>query len=1222
MRKLLSIALVFTTVLWAMGFGAFIPVASATANLEAGDLIKGSHAAVYYYATDGNRYTFPTQSTYMTWYTDFSGVKTITDDELAAIDLAGNIVVRPGTNLVKIQSVPKVFAVEPNGMLTWVETEEVAEALYGENWAQRVIDVPDGFWVNYTDSGEALDGTEFPEGSLIQYEGTSDVYYVSGDGTQRRIANESAFDANGFQWDYILTAPSGLGLTDGPEINGYDEDLYDPSQGGGAGSIPPASVGGALTVSFAGDNPMGMAIPANSTAEFVKYDLMAGSDAVKINAIKISAGGLSTATNIKNVTLYVAGSKVGSSKNINSSKEATFNFSDPIMISAGATKELVVKATVIANGYYALGINEASDITTNASSLNGSFPLMGNSHQAAANSAIGSVEVDGVDTVSNSNVAFGEDDVLVAAFDLTAKEEPVLWESMRMRNGGTNDDELINNCRILVNGDEIATGDYYDRYLEADLNNYRIDKSDKVNVEVYCDMGLGNVGNKVIFYVKDRDDFAFLGEDYGFGVQFVDGSSTAKAWNNSGTGFSNTTNAKNITLTAGSVSMDMDKSATPAKDVKPDTSDVVLATFSIVSNGENATINSIADAGATKKFRLEGSGLQTAEIENVEMRDVATGALYDIAATFTTDHYTLSITDEISLAKGVEKTYEIRADLTDIIDNTNTVKVVLDSGAISIEGDTSSANLQGEITPSNVSSAITTVKDASLILSATSLTSKTVVSSTEDVVVYQATVEAGNADDVKLKSLKLTTDTADARTFDDANISELKLYLDGVLLKTSSNDIVEAADATSSGTITFNSLSTTNDANVIEAGETVNLMVKASFSSSFTLTGDKNWLLKVNASGDLSARSVVGNKVVLPTGSSLTATSRTVTLAETGKLKVDLQTTGTKVDEDSYLLAGSETEADKYLAELVFTTQNEAVKVKTLTLTDSGSATGDDIAKVKLVEGDGTVVAEKVPTSNGSVTFDPFDVVFPADEATSLYLAIEAKGMNVNGDPTSTANYGATMSYKISAVTAEGYSGTALTVGAAGDGSPSFEEYDDTDASKQHIVVGSVLKSLENDMANGTLTGGDGKIVGKYNLVFDNGSNRTSGNSELKAQLNEAVFAVAKSDAVRLATVSMYVEGTTTEVGTTANTCNAAGTSCTLTFASDRLNSLAESGLVDGEVVLVLKGNIVTTTDQYLQTSISDLSSVFNYNGNHGTGSDLTNMLLGKTSESGATLSN
>ncbi|MBU4421938.1 hypothetical protein L6259_01200 [Candidatus Parcubacteria bacterium] len=120
------------------------------ADLEAGDLIKASLPAVYYYSTDGRRYVFPNEKTYNTWYEGFAGVKTITDAELASIQIGGNAVYRAGVKLVKIQTDPKVYAVAKDGVLRWVKTESIAVALYGADWAQKVEDIPDAFFTNYT----------------------------------------------------------------------------------------------------------------------------------------------------------------------------------------------------------------------------------------------------------------------------------------------------------------------------------------------------------------------------------------------------------------------------------------------------------------------------------------------------------------------------------------------------------------------------------------------------------------------------------------------------------------------------------------------------------------------------------------------------------------------------------------------------------------------------------------------------------------------------------------------------------------------------------------------------------------------------------------------------------------------------------------------------------------------------------------------------------------
>ena len=144
------------------------PVKAAT--IQAGDLIKASQAAVYYYGADGKRYVFPNEKTYKTWYSDFSSVKTITDVELEAISIGGNVTYRPGVKMVKIQTDPTVYVVAGGGTLRWVKTEELAKSLYGTNWSEKVEDIPDAFFTNYkTGDDITLVGEFIPVNETAKY---------------------------------------------------------------------------------------------------------------------------------------------------------------------------------------------------------------------------------------------------------------------------------------------------------------------------------------------------------------------------------------------------------------------------------------------------------------------------------------------------------------------------------------------------------------------------------------------------------------------------------------------------------------------------------------------------------------------------------------------------------------------------------------------------------------------------------------------------------------------------------------------------------------------------------------------------------------------------------------------------------------------------------------------------------------------------------------------
>lgn len=138
----------------------------AATTLNAGDLIKASGQAVYYYNTNGKRLVFPNEKTYFTWYSDFSNIKTISDSELAAITIGGNVTYRPGKYLVKITTDPKVYAVDSDTSLRWVTSEGIATSLYGSDWAKKVQDIPDAFFVDYALGKSITSAADFNPSSV------------------------------------------------------------------------------------------------------------------------------------------------------------------------------------------------------------------------------------------------------------------------------------------------------------------------------------------------------------------------------------------------------------------------------------------------------------------------------------------------------------------------------------------------------------------------------------------------------------------------------------------------------------------------------------------------------------------------------------------------------------------------------------------------------------------------------------------------------------------------------------------------------------------------------------------------------------------------------------------------------------------------------------------------------------------------------------------------
>jgi len=184
-KKALTVAVSAMTAMWSVGVAAFAPLAAAAAPSAAavstGSLVKASLPAVYYVGANGKRYVFPNEKTYKTWWSNFSTVQTITDAQLAAIAIGGNVTYRPGARLAKITTDPKVYMVGSEAQLHSIADEATALDLFGSDWSKKVDDVPDAFFTNYTVSSEtvatALGIGALPVGTLVWF---NNQYFVVG----------------------------------------------------------------------------------------------------------------------------------------------------------------------------------------------------------------------------------------------------------------------------------------------------------------------------------------------------------------------------------------------------------------------------------------------------------------------------------------------------------------------------------------------------------------------------------------------------------------------------------------------------------------------------------------------------------------------------------------------------------------------------------------------------------------------------------------------------------------------------------------------------------------------------------------------------------------------------------------------------------------------------------------------------------------------------------
>lgn len=129
--------------------------------------------AVYAVDANENRLAFADALTYFTYESSFIQVEVIDDVRLSDYPLSGIVLPKAGVVLVKIQSDPRVYALEENPanaftpILREITSEEIAQSMYGTNWADYVIDISPSFFTKFT-TGAKIYSPEIVDTSIMK----------------------------------------------------------------------------------------------------------------------------------------------------------------------------------------------------------------------------------------------------------------------------------------------------------------------------------------------------------------------------------------------------------------------------------------------------------------------------------------------------------------------------------------------------------------------------------------------------------------------------------------------------------------------------------------------------------------------------------------------------------------------------------------------------------------------------------------------------------------------------------------------------------------------------------------------------------------------------------------------------------------------------------------------------------------------------------------------
>lgn len=105
--------------------------------------------AVYFIRQDGKRLPIPNAETFFTWESTFDSVQIVSSAALMRIPVGPPLLPKPGTMLIKIQSVAKVYVLDGTAehpVLRWLVNEQVAADIYGAQWASNILELPPTHW--------------------------------------------------------------------------------------------------------------------------------------------------------------------------------------------------------------------------------------------------------------------------------------------------------------------------------------------------------------------------------------------------------------------------------------------------------------------------------------------------------------------------------------------------------------------------------------------------------------------------------------------------------------------------------------------------------------------------------------------------------------------------------------------------------------------------------------------------------------------------------------------------------------------------------------------------------------------------------------------------------------------------------------------------------------------------------------------------------------------
>jgi len=762
---------------------------------------------------------------------------------------------------------------------------------------------------------------------------------------------------------------------------------FSPTTGQSCGNgVVIVPTGAGLTVQLASNNPAaGTIVDGQALAPMVRLTFTNGDNAeVKITGLKLKRIGISADASVVNTYLFDGATRLTDGAAVSSTMVNFNNTAGLFTVPAYGSKTISVLADVNGDSGETMGMQvvASTDVTTNASSVKGYFPVTGNLMGLATGTLAG-VEFNATTTPSVATID-PQNDYTVWQNSVVITTRAVDMTRISFRKTGSVKDADIQNFRLYVDGVQVGStipnivlNSNNESLVTFDLTSSpkRLEAGTRV-IKVLADI-IGGSSLTFTMNLWSVADSTFVDTQYGANV-LPDLISNA-----------NFTKRSSGEQTVGSGTITFTKMTdSPSGNIVNLASNATLAKFQLKAAGEKVKIETLYVSARVNTALV--SGLRNGMLLANGVQIGSTSTLYDPNdATYA--YTTFNLGSSLIVEPGSPVTLEVRADIYDTGTSDTTNSIVTGSTIqVAIEGSSSWNNATGLTSSSTIDAPASDVTANTLTVAAGGLTLSKYTAYTAQSMVPPLTA-------AKIGHFTLTANTTEA-----VNITSIEANLNNVVSTYGSNLYVTFGTNTTSTKSSLTAASNSWSVNyALAAGQTKDLIVYADLNSS--------------ASGG----GIVSVYVAGTTASSATAvTAGTPSAYTTGLTGVQGQTitftTGSltpAVDGTTPLAAivagGQQITAGRFK----FTSLYDAYTIKELRFTLGAAARSAAINSLILKDGDTVLATVPYDGADSYYNVTGLSVVVPASTTKVLTVVYDLSSSISSSTSTSQVDVQPTLDY-------------------------------------------------------------------------------------------------------------------------------------------------------------------------------------------------------------------